>query len=269
MEELIRKIDKEKMIDIFKNLKHIDLKEENIMLLSSYIFKNEISLISSSSILEDSIAEVDEEIFFNLEYIKNGDNKEGISDNFTKQIIDLGIKQAIKNVKKGYNFFDLSNSSYIIGLNYVNKFKNKLNYTDDELLKIYEIYCTICLLKEQEEVLKEMQLQELYLLLYIKIEKELRENKKLDDILKEKNLSHEEYENIKNMYASYEFEDIDIDLDDDFYETDIESYNVSVFTKLEEQILMNYLNLSKDNIDLLKEDQDKILNNAFKKLSEM
>ena len=138
MNELLKKIEKSKSIDLNLELKTLILDDIKALLLSTYIVDNNIAQVRESYDKKDATSEISDTTKFYLESIRKGENKEGIKDKVFSNLIDRGVIQAIKNIKAHFSLIELINETNLITLQFLKNFYPKLSKKYDEK-KISEI----------------------------------------------------------------------------------------------------------------------------------
>mgnify|MGYP007102183592 CR=1 FL=1 len=107
MIELIKKIENSKSIDINKEVRKKDFTDEEVLILSTYIVKNNISLTRESEDVKDYDSEISDELKDYLKSIRKGEHLENIEDSRYTKCLNIGIIEAIKNIKQGYSAISL------------------------------------------------------------------------------------------------------------------------------------------------------------------
>ena len=158
MNELLKKIEKSKSIDLNLELKTLILDDIKALLLSTYIVDNNIAQVRESYDKKDATSEISDTTKFYLESIRKGENKEGIKDKVFSNLIDRGVIQAIKNIKAHFSLIELINETNLITLQFLKNFYPKLSkkYDEKKISEIFDVYCAIKQLmlqikKENEE----------------------------------------------------------------------------------------------------------------------
>lgn len=281
MNELLKKIEKSKSIDLNLELKTLILDDIKTLLLSTYIVDNNIAQVRESYDKKDATSEISDTTKFYLESIRKGENKEGIKDKVFSNLIDRGIIQAIKNIKANFSLIELINETNLITLQFLKKFYSKLSkkYDVKKISEIFDVYCAIKQLMLQIKKENEEFSTKISILIYLKVRDRLEKNEELNSVLKGMGLKKEYFENLDQMYRGIEIEDLG-----DVYsytEKVTDEFNsnrqIFMFNYFEENLLIKYLNLedkknTKDDIckALKIEDKkyDEMLNDILKKVSE-
>ncbi len=281
MNELLKKIEKSKSIDLNLELKTLILDDIKALLLSTYIVDNNIAQVRESYDKKDATSEISDTTKFYLESIRKGENKEGIKDKVFSNLIDRGVIQAIKNIKAHFSLIELINETNLITLQFLKNFYPKLSkkYDVKKISEIFDVYCAIKQLMLQIKKENEEFSTKISILVYLKVRDRLEKNEELNSVLKGMGLKKEYFENLDQMYRGIEIEDLG-----DVYsytEKVTDEFNsnrqIFMFNYFEENFLIKYLNLedkknTKDDIckALKIEDKkyDEMLNDILKKVSE-
>ncbi|WP_288848031.1 hypothetical protein [uncultured Sneathia sp.] len=281
MNELLKKIEKIKSIDLNVELKTLILDDIKALLLSTYIVDNNIAQVRESYDKKDATSEISDTTKFYLESIRKGENKEGIKDKVFSNLIDRGVIQAIKNIKAHFSLIELINETNLITLQFLKNFYPKLSkkYDEKKISEIFDVYCAIKQLMLQIKKENEEFSTKISILVYLKVRDRLEKNEELNSVLKGMGLKKEYFENLDQMYRGIEIEDLG-----DVYsytEKVTDEFNsnrqIFMFNYFEENLLIKYLNLedkknTKDDIckALKIEDKkyDEMLNDILKKVSE-
>lgn len=281
MNELLKKIEKSKSIDLNLELKTLILDDIKALLLSTYIVDNNIAQVRESYDKKDATSEISDTTKFYLESIRKGENKEGIKDKVFSNLIDRGVIQAIKNIKAHFSLIELINETNLITLQFLKNFYPKLSkkYDEKKISEIFDVYCAIKQLMLQIKKENEEFSTKISILVYLKVRDRLEKNEELNSVLKGMGLKKEYFENLDQMYRGIEIEDLG-----DVYsytEKVTDEFNINrqifMFNYFEENLLIKYLNLedkknTKDDIckALKIEDKkyDEMLNDILKKVSE-
>lgn len=281
MNELLKKIEKSKSIDLNLELKTLILDDIKALLLSTYIVDNNIAQVRESYDKKDVTSEISDTTKFYLESIRKGENKEGIKDKVFSNLIDRGVIQAIKNIKAHFSLIELINETNLITLQFLKNFYPKLSkkYDEKKISEIFDVYCAIKQLMLQIKKENEEFSTKISILVYLKVRDRLEKNEELNSVLKGMSLKKEYFENLDQMYRGIEIEDLG-----DVYsytEKVTDEFNsnrqIFMFNYFEENLLIKYLNLedkknTKDDIckALKIEDKkyDEMLNDILKKVSE-
>ena len=281
MNELLKKIEKSKSIDLNLELKTLILDDIKALLLSTYIVDNNIAQVRESYDKKDATSEISDTTKFYLESIRKGENKEGIKDKVFSNLIDRGVIQAIKNIKAHFSLIELINETNLITLQFLKNFYPKLSkkYDKKKISEIFDVYCAIKQLMLQIKKENEEFSTKISILVYLKVRDRLEKNEELNSVLKGMGLKKEYFENLDQMYRGIEIEDLG-----DVYsytEKVTDEFNsnrqIFMFNYFEENLLIKYLNLedkknTKDDIckALKIEDKkyDEMLNDILKKVSE-
>lgn len=281
MNELLKKIEKSKSIDLNLELKTLILDDIKALLLSTYIVDNNIAQVRESYDKKDATSEISDTTKFYLESIRKGENKEGIKDKVFSNLIDRGVIQAIKNIKAHFSLIELINETNLITLQFLKNFYPKLSkkYDEKKISEIFDVYCAIKQLMLQIKKENEEFSTKISILVYLKVRDRLEKNEELNSVLKGMGLKKEYFENLDRMYRGIEIEDLG-----DVYsytEKVTDEFNsnrqIFMFNYFEENLLIKYLNLedkknTKDDIckALKIEDKkyDEMLNDILKKVSE-
>lgn len=281
MNELLKKIEKSKSIDLNLELKTLILDDIKALLLSTYIVDNNIAQVRESYDKKDATSEISDTTKFYLESIRKGENKEGIKDKVFSNLIDRGVIQAIKNIKAHFSLIELINETNLITLQFLKNFYPKLSkkYDVKKISEIFDVYCAIKQLMLQIKKENEEFSTKISILVYLKVRDRLEKKEELNSVLKGMGLKKEYFENLDQMYRGIEIEDLG-----DVYsytEKVTDEFNsnrqIFMFNYFEENLLIKYLNLedkknTKDDIckALKIEDKkyDEMLNDILKKVSE-
>lgn len=281
MNELLKKIEKSKSIDLNLELKTLILDDIKALLLSTYIVDNNIAQVRELYDKKDATSEISDTTKFYLESIRKGENKEGIKDKVFSNLIDRGVIQAIKNIKAHFSLIELINETNLITLQFLKNFYPKLSkkYDEKKISEIFDVYCAIKQLMLQIKKENEEFSTKISILVYLKVRDRLEKNEELNSVLKGMGLKKEYFENLDQMYRGIEIEDLG-----DVYsytEKVTDEFNsnrqIFMFNYFEENLLIKYLNLedkknTKDDIckALKIEDKkyDEMLNDILKKVSE-
>lgn len=268
MLELLKKLDKKESIDLNKELKDIILDENNVLFISKYIVENSKSIVREAyevqNIGKDN--EISNNLLYLLEEIKGKKNIEGIDDINLVQLINIGISKAIENIKVEFSLSELIAETNLITIEFYNKFYEILDKKN--IFSIFDVYVSIMQLQVQNKKIKEQYYNSMGILLYAIIQKELLKGKKLDTILKEKNISKDYYMSLENHYENYDFEseeDYEEKADEIRKEFDF-LYNSFLFDYLDSAILIDYLELSGEKSNL--KGDEKEIQNILKRISE-
>ena len=247
MIELIKKIENNKIIDINKEVRKKDFTDEEVLILSTYIVKNNIYLTRESEASKDYDSEISDELKGYLKSIRKGEHLENIKDIRYKKYLNIGIIEAIKNIKKGYSITELINDSYLYVTQFITNFYDKLysKYNKEDLLEILRIYVLINLLICQKNITKDEFSEKMAILLYLDIKEELESGKDIKEVLKIKKIDEDYYNTLCISYKDIYIEDLE---DIKEYAQNIQDeysiyYQTFMLTYLEENILISYLGL--------------------------
>lgn len=281
MKEIFDKLEKEKILDLNKELKKLDIDtvdDADILLLATYIVKNNVPIVRESNQISRSDAEISMTV---KEYIKELRNREKIDNDKYDELITYSIMQVIKNIKQGYSFIELVNESYLYVAIFIETYYEKLKkvYSREKIRDIFSFYCAIKLLLMQIKQENEDYNSKISALAYFKIEDEIEKGKNLDEVLEEKNIDIHYYENLKDLYEDVYVEDTEninnyVDMITEQHNEISQNF---MFDYIEENILIQYLGLDgkkqnkKEIMNNLRLDEKtfiEIFNNILRKISE-
>lgn len=247
MIDLINKLEKSQVIDINKEIKSRAFTDEQILMLSTYIVKNDISLTRESEETPKNDSEISEDLVQFLKSIRKEEHIADLNDKIYREYINIGIIESIRNIKSGYSIIELINDSYLYVATFISKYYTQLIsvYNKKMVDEIFRLYLIINLLILQKDIEKDEFSEKMAILLYLKIKEELEEGNNLKDILSSKQIDESYYETLVNLYENMEIEDLE---DITEYAQNIEdeynmSYNTFLLSYMEENILISYLGL--------------------------
>ena len=247
MIELIKKIENSKSIDINKEVRKKDFTDEEVLILSTYIVKNNISLTRESEDVKDYDSEISDELKDYLKSIRKEEHLENIEDSRYTKCLNIGIIEAIKNIKQGYSITELINDSYLYVAQFITNYYDKLSntYSEENLLEILRIYVLINLLICQKNITKDEFSEKMAILLYLDIKEELGSGKDIEEVLESKEIDEDYYNTLCSTYKDISIDDLE---DVKEYAQNIQdeyssSYQTFMLTYLEENILISYLGL--------------------------
>lgn len=247
MIDLINKLEKSQVIDINKEIKSRAFTDEQVLMLSTYIVKNDISLTRESEETPKNDSEISEDLVQFLKSIRKEEHIADLNDKIYREYINIGIIESIRNIKSGYSIIELINDSYLYVATFISKYYAQLIsvYNKKMVDEIFRLYLIINLLILQKDIEKDEFSEKMAILLYLKIKEELEEGNILKDILSSKQIDESYYETLVNLYENMEIEDLE---DITEYAQNIEdeynmSYNTFLLSYMEENILISYLGL--------------------------
>lgn len=247
MIDLINKLEKSQVIDINKEIKSRAFTDEQILMLSTYIVKNDISLTRESEETPKNDSEISEDLVQFLKSIRKEEHIADLNDKIYREYINIGIIESIRNIKSGYSIIELINDSYLYVATFISKYYAQLIsvYNKKMVDEIFRLYLIINLLILQKDIEKDEFSEKMAILLYLKIKEELEEGNNLKDILSSKQIDESYYETLVNLYENMEIEDLE---DITEYAQNIEdeynmSYKTFLLSYMEENILISYLGL--------------------------
>ena len=209
----------------------------------------------------------DSEVMDYLEHfdLENEDYGDEVLNSFSK----IALIESIKNTRVNFSFLDIKQEAMLSLVKFKNDFYDKLSqtYSLQSLEYILSYFIKRDILKYQKKELESNEEKDYIYLLYIKIQSELNEGEKLEDILNRVGITNEYYLELQNIFGIKEFS---LNYDEVLEEMERvkRKYNIALTTSkinyLEENALIKYLGLEKSDLKEEKVSEEN-LNNLIKK----
>ena len=269
--KIIEEVEKIKKLNFAEIAVNKILSDIDILSIIVYCHKNNIDIIDESYDInyEDLPTEFcsDSEV---MDYLENFDiENEDYGDEILNSFSKIALIESIKNTRLNFSFLDIKQEAMLSLIRFKNNFYEKLSqsYNLESLEYIFSYFVKRDILKYQKKELESSEEKEYIYLLYIKIQSELNEGEKLEEILNRVGITNEYYIELQNVFGIKNF-DLTYDEIVEEMEKVKRKYNIALTTSkinyLEENALIKYLGLEKSSLEEEKV-SEKNLNNLIKK----
>lgn len=269
--KIIEEVEKIKKLNFAEIAVNKILTDIDILSIIVYCYKNNIDIIDES--YDINYEELSTEFFSDsevMDYLENFDiENEDYGDNVLNSLSKIALIESIKNTRINFSFLDIKQESMLSLIRFKNNFYEKLSqsYTLESIEYIFSYFVKRDILKYQKKELESSEEKEYIYLLYIKIQSELNDGEKLEEILNRVGITNEYYIELQNMFGMKNFT-LTYDEVVEEMEKVKRKYNIALTTSkinyLEENALIKYLGLEKSDLEEEKVSKEN-LNNLIKK----
>lgn len=269
--KIIEDIEKTKKLNFSEIAVNKTLTDLDILGIIVYCHKNNIDMIDES--YDINYEELPTEFFSDsevMDYLEHFDlENEDYGDEVLNSFSKIALIESIKNTRVNFSFLDIKQEAMLSLVKFKNDFYDKLSqtYSLQSLEYILSYFIKRDILKYQKKELESNEEKDYIYLLYIKIQSELNEGEKLEDILNRVGITNEYYLELQNIFGIKEFS---LNYDEVLEEMERvkRKYNIALTTSkinyLEENALIKYLGLEKSDLKEEKVSEEN-LNNLIKK----
>ena len=269
--KIIEDIEKTKKLNFSEIAVNKTLTDLDILSIIVYCDKNNIDMIDES--YDINYEELPTEFFSDsevMDYLEHFDlENEDYGDEVLNSFSKIALIESIKNTRVNFSFLDIKQEAMLSLVKFKNDFYDKLSqtYSLQSLEYILSYFIKRDILKYQKKELESNEEKDYIYLLYIKIQSELNEGEKLEDILNRVGITNEYYLELQNIFGIKEFS---LNYDEVLEEMERvkRKYNIALTTSkinyLEENALIKYLGLEKSDLKEEKVSEEN-LNNLIKK----
>ncbi len=269
--KIIEDIEKTKKLNFSEIAVNKTLTDLDILSIIVYCHKNNIDMIDES--YDINYEELPTEFFSDsevMDYLEHFDlENEDYGDEVLNSFSKIALIESIKNTRVNFSFLDIKQEAMLSLVKFKNDFYDKLSqtYSLQSLEYILSYFIKRDILKYQKKELESNEENDYIYLLYIKIQSELNEGEKLEDILNRVGITNEYYLELQNIFGIKEFS---LNYDEVLEEMERvkRKYNIALTTSkinyLEENALIKYLGLEKSDLKEEKVSEEN-LNNLIKK----
>lgn len=269
--KIIEDIEKTKKLNFSEIAVNKTLTDLDILSIIVYCHKNNIDMIDES--YDINYEELPTEFFSDsevMDYLEHFDlENEDYGDEILNSFSKIALIESIKNTRVNFSFLDIKQEAMLSLVKFKNDFYDKLSqtYSLQSLEYILSYFIKRDILKYQKKELESNEEKDYIYLLYIKIQSELNEGEKLEDILNRVGITNEYYLELQNIFGIKEFS---LNYDEVLEEMERVKikYNIALTTSkinyLEENALIKYLGLEKSDLKEEKVSEEN-LNNLIKK----
>lgn len=269
--KIIEDIEKTKKLNFSEIAVNKTLTDLDILSIIVYCHKNNIDMIDES--YDINYEELPTEFFSDsevMDYLEHFDlENEDYGDEVLNSFSKIALIESIKNTRVNFSFLDIKQEAMLSLVKFKNDFYDKLSqtYSLQSLEYILSYFIKRDILKYQKKELESNEEKDYIYLLYIKIQSELNEGEKLEDILNRVGITNEYYLELQNIFGIKEFS---LNYDEVLEEMERvkRKYNIALTTSkinyLEENALIKYLGLEKSDLKEEKVSEEN-LNNLIKK----
>ena len=264
--KIIEEVEKIKKLNFAEIAVNKILTDIDILSIIVYCYKNNIDIIDES--YDINYEELSTEFFSDsevMDYLENED----YGDNVLNSLSKIALIESIKNTRINFSFLDIKQEAMLSLIRFKNNFYEKLSqsYTLESIEYIFSYFVKRDILKYQKKELESSEEKEYIYLLYIKIQSELNDGEKLEEILNRVGITNEYYIELQNMFGMKNFT-LTYDEVVEEMEKVKRKYNIALTTSkinyLEENALIKYLGLEKSDLEEEKVSKEN-LNNLIKK----
>ena len=269
--KIIEDIEKTKKLNFSEIAVNKTLTDLDILSIIVYCHKNNIDMIDES--YDINYEELPTEFFSDsevMDYLEHFDlENEDYGDEVLNSFSKIALIESIKNTRVNFSFLDIKQEAMLSLVKFKNDFYDKLSqtYSLQSLEYILSYFIKRDILKYQKKELESNEEKDYIYLLYIKIQSELNEGEKLEDILNRVGITNEYYLELQNIFGIKEFS-LNYDEVLEKMERVKRKYNIALTTSkinyLEENALIKYLGLEKSDLKEEKVSEEN-LNNLIKK----
>ena len=269
--KIIEDIEKTKKLNFSEIAVNKTLTDLDILGIIVYCHKHNIDMIDES--YDINYEELPTEFFSDsevMDYLEHFDlENEDYGDEVLNSFSKIALIESIKNTRVNFSFLDIKQEAMLSLVKFKNDFYDKLSqtYSLQSLEYILSYFIKRDILKYQKKELESNEEKDYIYLLYIKIQSELNEGEKLEDILNRVGITNEYYLELQNIFGIKEFS---LNYDEVLEEMERvkRKYNIALTTSkinyLEENALIKYLGLEKSDLKEEKVSEEN-LNNLIKK----
>ena len=269
--KIIEEVEKIKKLNFAEIAVNKILTDIDILSIIVYCYKNNIDIIDES--YDINYEELPTEFFSDsevMDYLEHFDlENEDYGDEVLNSFSKIALIESIKNTRVNFSFLDIKQEAMLSLVKFKNDFYDKLSqtYSLQSLEYILSYFIKRDILKYQKKELESNEEKDYIYLLYIKIQSELNEGEKLEDILNRVGITNEYYLELQNIFGIKEFS---LNYDEVLEEMERvkRKYNIALTTSkinyLEENALIKYLGLEKADLKEEKVSEEN-LNNLIKK----
>jgi hypothetical protein len=269
--KIIEDIEKTKKLNFSEIAINKTLTDLDILSIIVYCHKNNIDMIDES--YDINYEELPTEFFSDsevMDYLEHFDlENEDYGDEVLNSFSKIALIESIKNTRVNFSFLDIKQEAMLSLVKFKNDFYDKLSqtYSLQSLEYILSYFIKRDILKYQKKELESNEEKDYIYILYIKIQSELNEGEKLEDILNRVGITNEYYLELQNIFGIKEFS---LNYDEVLEEMERvkRKYNIALTTSkinyLEENALIKYLGLEKSDLKEEKVSEEN-LNNLIKK----
>ena len=256
--KIIEDIEKTKKLNFSEIAVNKTLTDLDILSIIVYCHKNNIDMIDES--YDINYEELPTEFFSDsevMDYLEHFDlENEDYGDEVLNSFSKIALIESIKNTRVNFSFLDIKQEAMLSLVKFKNDFYDKLSqtYSLQSLEYILSYFIKRDILKYQKKELESNEEKDYIYLLYIKIQSELNEGEKLEDILNRVGITNEYYLELQNIFGIKEFS---LNYDEVLEEMERvkRKYNIALTTSkinyLEENALIKYLGLEKSHTSVL------------------
>lgn len=269
--KIIEEVEKIKKLNFAEIAVNKILTDIDILSMIVYCYKNNIDIIDES--YDINYEELSTEFFSDsevMDYLENFDiENEDYGDDVLNSLSKIALIESIKNTRINFSFLDIKQEAMLSLIRFKNNFYEKLSqsYTLENIEYIFSYFVKRDILKYQKKELESSEEKEYIYLLYIKIQSELNDGEKLEEILNRVGITNEYYIELQNMFGMKNFT-LTYDEVVEEMEKVKRKYNIALTTSkinyLEENALIKYLGLEKSDLEEEKVSKEN-LNNLIKK----
>jgi len=269
--KIIEDIEKTKKLNFSEIAINKTLTDLDILSIIVYCHKNNIDMIDES--YDINYEELPTEFFSDsevMDYLEHFDlENEDYGDEVLNSFSKIALIESIKNTRVNFSFLDIKQEAMLSLVKFKNDFYDKLSqtYSLQSLEYILSYFIKRDILKYQKKELESNEEKDYIYILYIKIQSELNEGEKLEDILNRVGITNEYYLELQNIFGIKEFS-LNYDEVLEKMERVKRKYNIALTTSkinyLEENALIKYLGLEKSDLKEEKVSEEN-LNNLIKK----
>ena len=269
--KIIEEVEKIKKLNFAEIAVNKILTDIDILSIIVYCYKNNIDIIDES--YDINYEELSTEFFSDsevMDYLENFDiENEDYGDDVLNSLSKIALIESIKNTRINFSFLDIKQEAMLSLIRFKNNFYEKLSqsYTLESIEYIFSYFVKRDILKYQKKELESSEEKEYIYLLYIKIQSELNDGEKLEEILNRVGITNEYYIELQNMFGMKNFT-LTYDEVVEEMEKVKRKYNIALTTSkinyLEENALIKYLGLEKSDLEEEKVSKEN-LNNLIKK----
>ena len=269
--KIIEEVEKIKKLNFAEIAVNKILTDIDILSIIVYCYKNNIDIIDES--YDINYEELPTEFLSDsevMDYLENFDiENEDYGDDVLNSLSKIALIESIKNTRINFSFLDIKQEAMLSLIRFKNNFYEKLSqsYTLESIEYIFSYFVKRDILKYQKKGLESSEEKEYIYLLYIKIQSELNDGEKLEEILNRVGITNEYYIELQNMFGMKNFT-LTYDEVVEEMEKVKRKYNIALTTSkinyLEENALIKYLGLEKSDLEEEKVSKEN-LNNLIKK----
>lgn len=245
MIELLKKMEKEKNINLNDGIREIPDEDDTILAISTFIEDNSINkVLDSYEFTLESDAIPTQAVKNYLKEIRSSKFIEGLEINLAN-FVKLAYIECIKRYRYGIDFVELMQEAQIWTFLFYTRYYEKLE-SKKNIKAIFSTYIEIKALKYQYEQAYEQFSYKMNLLLYAKIKDRLENNEQLEDILDELNIELDYYERLEDFASAYSIDVDELEVEEktkhviEIFENDSKTF---MFSYIEASLLIDYLGL--------------------------